>query len=342
MGCINTALTAVPWGKVFKAIKVGVEAFKVWRALDRAYTAVKDAEEAAKLAEDAVKAEHAIAEARKAESAGAGAAEDAAGCAVHSFVPNTGVRLADGTSKPISQVKVGNTVLATDPQTGVTAPEKVQNEIVTTTDKDFTTLTLDTAPTRGPPQHKTTDVQTLTTTWHHPFWDATHHRWTDAHNLAPGTKLRQPDGTTVVIRGVRNFHQHSTTYDLTVGTLHTYYVLAGGTPLLVHNCPTGGAGDLPDFDPSGIPRHQPGAAASRSGEASAEAEATAEEGAERAEFKTGVVEETSSVAQNIGDHIGGGAQVADPVSAVAVTATVLFDAAKKRLARRARRAAEGD
>ncbi|MEU5080158.1 MULTISPECIES: hypothetical protein [Streptomyces] len=49
MGCINTALTSVPWGKVFKAIKVGVEAFKVWRALDRAYTAVKDAEQAEKV-----------------------------------------------------------------------------------------------------------------------------------------------------------------------------------------------------------------------------------------------------------------------------------------------------
>ncbi|MEV6496640.1 RHS repeat-associated core domain-containing protein [Streptomyces prunicolor] len=338
MGCVNTALTAVPWGKIFKAIKVGVEAFKVWRALDHAYTAVKDAEEAAKIADDAVKAEHMVLEAEKTEGAGA----EAASCATHSFVPSTEVRLADGSSKPISKVTAGDTVLATDPQTGVTAPEKVQNVIVTTTDRDFTTLTLDTAPVRGPPQHKKTDAQTLTTTWHHPFWDATHHRWTDARHLTAGTKLRQPDGTTVVIRGVRNFHQHGTTYDLTVGTLHTYYVLAGGTPLLVHNCPTGGAADLPDFGSGGIPRHQPGAAASRSGEASAEAEATAEEGAERAEFKTGVVEETSSVAQNIGDHIGGGAQVADPVSAVAVTAMVLFDVAKKRLARRARRAAEGD
>ncbi|MFC8231533.1 RHS repeat-associated core domain-containing protein [Streptomyces sp. NPDC057284] len=341
MGCINTALTAVPWGKVFKAIKVGVEAFKVWRSLDRAYTAVKDAEQAAKLAEDAVKAEHAVAEARKAESAGSGAAEDAA-CAVHSFVPGTGVRLADGSSKPISTVKAGDTVLATDPQTGVTAPEKVQNVIVTTTDKDFTTLTLDTAPVRGPPQHGKTNVQTLTTTWHHPFWDATHHRWTDAHQLTAGTELRQPDGTTVVIRGVRNFHQHSTTYDLTVGTLHTYYVLAGGTPLLVHNCPTGGAADLPDFDPSGIPRHQPGAAASRSGEASAEAEASAEEGAQAAEFKTGAVEEVASVAQQVGDHIGGGTPVSDPVTAVAVAVTVGIDAFKKGAARRAaRRAAEG-
>lgn len=340
MGCVNTALTAVPWGKVFKAIKVGVEAFKIWRALDRAYTAVKDAEEAARLAEDAVRAEHAMAEMRAAENAGADTAEGVA-CTVHSFVPGTGVRLADGTSKPISKVKVGDTVLATDPQTGVTAPEQVQQVIVTTTDKDFTTLTLDTAPTRGPPSGRS-GQQTLTTTWHHPFWDATHHRWVDAHDLRPGTELRRADGTTVVVRGVRSFHQHGTTYDLTVGTLHTYYVLAGDTPLLVHNCPTGGAADLPDFDPNGIPRHQPGAAASRSGEASAESEAAAEEGKERAEFKTGAVEEVASVSQQIGDHIGQGVQATDPVTAAAVTITVTIDAVKKGLARRARRAAEGE
>ncbi|MFF4121063.1 RHS repeat-associated core domain-containing protein [Streptomyces sp. NPDC001714] len=234
MGCVNTALTAVPWGKVFKAIKVGVEAFKIWRSLDRAYTAVKDAEEAAKLAEDAVRAEHALAETRAAENAGGDAAE---ACSVHSFVPNTGVRLADGTSKPISKVKAGDTVLATDPQTGVTAPEQVQQVIVTKTDKDFTTLTLDTAPTRGPPQQQP-EKQTLTTTWHHPFWDVTHHHWTDAHDLTPGTQLRTEDGTTVVVAEVHNFHQQETTYDLTVGTLHTYYVLVGSIPVLVHNCST--------------------------------------------------------------------------------------------------------
>lgn len=106
--------------------------------------------------------------------------------------------MTDGTSKPISKVKVGDTVLATDPQTGMTAPEKVQQVIVTKTDKDFTTLTLDTAPTRGPPSRKPEkpEKQTLTTTWHHPFWDVTHHRWTDAHDLTPGTKLRTAAGAT--------------------------------------------------------------------------------------------------------------------------------------------------
>ncbi len=240
MGCISTALTFVPWGKVFKAVKVGIEAVKIWRKLDRAYVAVKDAEEAAKVAKDAVEVERGIAKSAEAERAAAGtegAGEEAAGCAAHSFLPGTAVRLANGSSRPISQLKIGDTVLATDPQTGVSAPEKVQNVIVTHTDKDFTTLTLDTAPTRGPPHtsvHASTR-QTLTTTWHHPFWDTTHHHWTDAHRLRPGTKLRQPDDTTVTVTAVHNFHQHSTTYDLTISTLHTYYVLAGTVPVLVHN-----------------------------------------------------------------------------------------------------------
>jgi hypothetical protein len=143
------------------------------------------------------------------------------------------------------------------------------------------------------------------------------------------------------VSGVRDFHRRGVTYDLTVGTLHTYYVLAGHTPLLVHNCPTGGATGIPDFDPNGLPRHQPGAQASRSGEASAESEAAAEEGKERSELKTSAVEEVASVAQQVGDHVGGGMQVSDPVSAVAVTVTVGIDAFKKAMARRARRAAEG-
>ncbi|MFM9447059.1 polymorphic toxin-type HINT domain-containing protein [Streptomyces acidiscabies] len=61
-------------------------------------------------------------------------------------------------------------------------------------------------------------------------------RWVDAHDLTPGMTLRQPDGSVVVVAGVRNFHRGGVTYDLTVGTLHTYYVLAGTVPVLVHNC----------------------------------------------------------------------------------------------------------
>ncbi|MEU9090177.1 hypothetical protein [Streptomyces sp. NPDC048428] len=44
---------------------------------------------------------------------------------------------------------------------------------------------------------------------------------------------------------MRNYRASGVTYDLTVGVTHTYYVLAGDTPVLVHNCLTGaGADDL--------------------------------------------------------------------------------------------------
>ncbi|MFJ2606581.1 GIY-YIG nuclease family protein [Streptomyces sp. NPDC087425] len=91
-----------------------------------------------------------------------------------------------------------------------------------------------TSPHRNQPHRPTRE--TLTTTWHHPFWDATHHHWTDARNLTPGTKLRTATGTTATLTSVHNFHHHGTTYDLTVENLHTYYVVAGATPVLVHNC----------------------------------------------------------------------------------------------------------
>ncbi|MCX5136443.1 HINT domain-containing protein [Streptomyces sp. NBC_00340] len=79
----------------------------------------------------------------------------------------------------------------------------------------------------------------------HPFWDATHRRLTDAHDLTPGTKLHTANGTTATITGIRSFHRHGITYDLTVGTFHTYYVGAGETPVLVHNC--GGAEDATEI-----------------------------------------------------------------------------------------------
>lgn len=139
MGCINTALTAVPWTKLFKAGKVAFKAFKIWRAVERAETVIKDTEEAVKVAEDLVDAKRAAAaESAAADDAAAAADADPACGVMHSFVASTPVRLASGTAKPISKVKAGDTVLATDPQTGQTRPEKVQKVIVTTSDETTT------------------------------------------------------------------------------------------------------------------------------------------------------------------------------------------------------------
>jgi hypothetical protein len=49
-----------------------------------------------------------------------GAARKAKCALSNSFTPATLVLLADGTSKPIEDIEIGDLVLATDPETGVT------------------------------------------------------------------------------------------------------------------------------------------------------------------------------------------------------------------------------
>ncbi|MFF4816090.1 polymorphic toxin-type HINT domain-containing protein [Kitasatospora sp. NPDC001309] len=262
MACINTALNTLPWGKIFKAIKVGIQALKIYKEINRIYDAIRGGERAAKEAEAAyVTAKTAASEARAAEAAAAKAAEekaakesaaDAAGtseksaakeaddsagasCPIrrNSFPTGTQVLMGDGTLKSIEDIHEGDVVMATDPQTGETRPETVTATITTPDDKDFTDLTLtDDASPRGPPA---ADQSKITSTHHHPYWSETRQQWVDAGDLTPGEKLRQPDGTTLTIQSVRNYPYAVTTHNLTVSLLHTYYVQAGSTPVLVHN-----------------------------------------------------------------------------------------------------------
>ncbi|MEU8922331.1 class I SAM-dependent methyltransferase [Kitasatospora sp. NPDC048545] len=55
---------------------------------------------------------------------------------------------------------------------------------------------------------------------------------------------------TLTIQSVRNYPYAVTTHNLTVNLLHTYFVLAGATPVLVHNCGelNLGSGDTPMAD----------------------------------------------------------------------------------------------
>uniref|UniRef100_UPI00053B4F9D polymorphic toxin-type HINT domain-containing protein n=1 Tax=Kitasatospora sp. MBT63 TaxID=1444768 RepID=UPI00053B4F9D len=150
----------------------------------------------------------------------------------NSFPAGTQVLLGDGSTKPIDRLTTADQVTATDPQTGTTAPEQVLATITTPDDQEFTDLTISTANgDRAPPA-------TLTSTQHHPAWDVTTNRWTDAADLTAGDQLRQVDGTTATVESVHNYRTApQTAYNLTVDDIHTYYVLAGNTPVLVHNCP---------------------------------------------------------------------------------------------------------
>ncbi|MET9856363.1 polymorphic toxin-type HINT domain-containing protein [Streptomyces sp. NPDC006450] len=267
MACINTALNFVPWGKLVKAVKIGIKAFKVYKEINKAYDAIHEAERGASKAAEAVtsvkkaakeardaeaKAAQSASEKASKESAGDGAGTDAKAVAdeadaaknsgggdapsgptkCNSFPAGTQVQMADGSAKSIEDVKDGDVVTATDPQTGETRPETVTTTITTPDDKDFTDLTLtDEASPRGPPAK-------ITSTYHHPYWSETRHQWIDAGELTAGELLRQPNGSTLTVQGVRNYRHAVPTHNLTVDDLHTYYVLAASQPVLVHNCNT--------------------------------------------------------------------------------------------------------
>ncbi|WP_051367057.1 RHS repeat-associated core domain-containing protein [Hamadaea tsunoensis] len=154
----------------------------------------------------------------------AGVARQAPGC--HSFDPATLVLMADGTTKPIGTVALGDAVLATDPVTGQTRAEKVTT-LHENQDWDLTDLDLVAAGR----------TETLHTTWTHPFWDVTAGAWVNAAELKAGHRLRTADGSTVTVAAVRNRIGSHAMRDLTVDGAHTYYVVTMAGPVLVHNNP---------------------------------------------------------------------------------------------------------
>ncbi|MGW4776941.1 TreTu family toxin [Streptomyces filamentosus] len=141
------------------------------------------------------------------------------------FLAGTEVLMADGSTKAIEDVKLGDEIQATDPETGETGPREVTRLIRTEDDKHFNALSLSTEE----------GTEKLTATHEHPFWSPSERAWIEARQLQVGMTLLTNDGATVLVTGNQPFTQHARTYNLTVDDLHTYYVLAGETPVLVHN-----------------------------------------------------------------------------------------------------------
>jgi RHS repeat-associated protein len=169
---------------------------------------------------------------------------DGGSCATpNSFDPDTPVVLADGTTKPIKDVALGDKVLASDPETGVTEA-KLVTYLHVNNDRTMVDLTVsDGAGKTG----------ILLTTAEHPFWSVTDDAWVNAEDLRPGDRLLSVDGrTAVTVTSVRVWTGLEAMYNLTVDGIHTYYVMAGSTSVLVHN--TGGDPCDPDgtngYDPS--------------------------------------------------------------------------------------------
>jgi RHS repeat-associated protein len=152
------------------------------------------------------------------------------GCATkHSFDPKTLVVMADGTTKAIGEIEVGDEVIATDPETGLTAGKPV-TDLHRNDDTDLTDLAIRNVDTG--------EISTLYTTQHHPFWNVSTGQWTDAKDLKAGDQLYSLNLETLVVEKANNWTGNKRMRDLTVADIHTYYVIAGATPVLVHNCGT--------------------------------------------------------------------------------------------------------
>ncbi|WP_018800572.1 polymorphic toxin-type HINT domain-containing protein [Salinispora arenicola] len=138
-----------------------------------------------------------------------------------SFTGDTEVLMGDGATKPIEDVKVGDHVMATDPETGEEGPRKVTHLWIH--EDQLVDL-------------KLAGGEKLTTTEDHPFWNETDQQWQDSQELDPGDLLHTASGKTLAVVGLDwGSLQHATAYNLTVADIHTYYVMAGNTPVLVHN-----------------------------------------------------------------------------------------------------------
>ncbi|GHK03909.1 hypothetical protein SY2F82_66120 [Streptomyces sp. Y2F8-2] len=208
----------------------GAAAVRAAKAGRMTAKAAKYADEIAKAAE---KGKKVLEEAESVAECVSTAGDVASLASGNSFVPGTEVVMADGSRKPIEKVEEGDEVLATDPTTGKTSKEKVTDTIKGKGTKNLVKLTIDTDGDKG---HAT---DTVTATAGHPFWVPDLKKWLKAGELKPGQWLQTGSGTWVQVEAVSAWTQQAAVYNLTVDTAHTYYVAAGETSTLVHNCAAG-------------------------------------------------------------------------------------------------------
>ena len=156
-----------------------------------------------------------------------------------SFSPATKVLLASGVAVPISQLHIGNKVLATNTKTGKTQAEAV-TAVLVHHDTNLYDLTVKDGSSRTAVIH---------TTANHLFWVPRIRghggRWVKAAALKLGTHLRTPSGSdnATVLSGRVPRQSTGWMWDLTVpgDNDHDFYVLATGPfrttapAVLVHN-----------------------------------------------------------------------------------------------------------
>ncbi|WP_307853991.1 polymorphic toxin-type HINT domain-containing protein [Nocardioides palaemonis] len=135
-----------------------------------------------------------------------------------SFTGATVVLMADGTKKPIEDIKVGDRVIATDPETGEQSAKAVTHTWV----HDDMVMDL------------VVDGEVITTTEDHPFWSVTDQRFERADELAADEQVLGADGRVLPVSGLElETSREGLAYNLSIEGIHTYHV--GDAEILVHN-----------------------------------------------------------------------------------------------------------
>ncbi len=307
--CVRTLINFIPWGKILKAGEIVADFWKGARALitfgkevEKAEKVIADSErilaeaeragqEAERLAAEgeqaAQEAEHA---AQEAKSSGASESSGGGETGCNSFQPGTLVLLADGSTKPIEQVKVGDQVVATDPLTGKKASEPVAGTIVGYGPKHLVEITY-TADSGA--------KATLVATDGHPFWLPKLQRWVTADEIKAGDLLQTSAGTWVQVVATRQWSAVRRVFNLTVNDLHTYYVQAGGTAVLVHNCQ--GESDAEQIEDHVAPRHTAGGAEAHEGKSLFASDVDLGELASRTQGRIGMAQASTGRVRHIID-----------------------------------------
>ena len=220
VACISALAGLVPWGKVFKILKKIPGAVKLAKRLKELWDKVSDAKARKKKADDALDDAE-----EKLKNKGICKRPS-------SFLPGTRVLLADGTSKPIERIRVGDLVWAADPVSGSSGPRPVTHLIEGQGAKRLVALSTGFLGRFG---------STVTATASHLFWETGTKAWRHAADLAPGALLRAAGGRPVTVTATARRTEVTRVHNLTVAGRHTYHVVVGGTAVLVHNeepCPT--------------------------------------------------------------------------------------------------------
>ncbi|WP_285106190.1 polymorphic toxin-type HINT domain-containing protein [Promicromonospora sp. MEB111] len=271
--CVMLVVGALPWGKIFKAAKIGEAIYKAGKAVltfsselkwaQKILSGAKKAKQAAEAAKAAAAkaAREAAAKAAKAKAAADAKVKQLAAQAKAKARADAAKKKADTTGKgdtgkvnepapscPVNSFLPGTLVLLAN---GARKPiENVEpgDEVLAAgeTTGDLAGSRLVTAHITGTGEKNLVtltvvdaagDKQKIVATDGHPFWSPEKRMWVEAIDLRSGQWLKTSAGTWVQVVHVDIGREHATVHNLTVDQDHTFYVSSGvdDAAVLVHN-----------------------------------------------------------------------------------------------------------